>query len=70
MGINGKQIVITGGANGIGAETAKLFSSMGAKVLILDKDDAAAIGLTRRYGIDFMHVDLADSNQVQKYQPI
>lgn len=42
-GLNGRRVVITGGASGIGAATAARFVSEGARVCILDKDaDARA----------------------------
>lgn len=34
---NGKTVVITGGASGIGLSTAKLFSSTGFIVHVIDK---------------------------------
>lgn len=38
----GKTVVITGGAGGLGAAFARRFAALGAKVALLDLDGAAA----------------------------
>ncbi len=38
QGLDGKRVVVTGGASGIGAATASRFLAEGAKVLVLDRD--------------------------------
>jgi NAD(P)-dependent dehydrogenase (short-subunit alcohol dehydrogenase family) len=40
--LDGKVVCITGGAAGIGAATARLMAGAGARVVILDRDEAAA----------------------------
>ena len=45
MSVEGLRIVITGGAAGIGAGTARLAASRGAKVVISDLNDAAGEAL-------------------------
>jgi meso-butanediol dehydrogenase/(S,S)-butanediol dehydrogenase/diacetyl reductase len=40
-GLRNKRVLITGGASGIGAATAARFVEEGARVVILDRDDAA-----------------------------
>ena len=42
MNWEGKVVVVTGGATGIGAATSKLFAEHGAKVVVLDLNDSAA----------------------------
>jgi NAD(P)-dependent dehydrogenase (short-subunit alcohol dehydrogenase family) len=38
-GLNGKRVLVTGGASGIGAATAERFIDEGARVVVLDRDE-------------------------------
>jgi len=69
-GINGKVVLITGGAGGIGADAAKHLASLGARVAVADIDQArlaavvdgivAAGGWAKAY-----RVDVTDKHQVK-----
>lgn len=69
--LTGKTAVITGGAAGIGAVTARMFSREGARVAIIDiqdkagRDTAEAI---RAAGGEahFFHADVSKSDQVER----
>lgn len=64
MSFEGKVVVVTGGASGIGEATAKLLASKGAKVVIGDVTDDAGARVVSEIqnagGIaSFIHVDVA-----------
>ena len=48
--LDGQVAAITGGARGIGRETARLFVAAGARVVLLDRDEAAATEAAARLG--------------------
>ena len=50
MRLKGLMCVVTGGASGIGAATAKRFVAEGAEVCILDRDLPAAEALASELG--------------------
>ena len=41
---SGRKVLITGGAAGIGAATAKVCAHVGAEIVIVDKEDAGQVG--------------------------
>ena len=50
MIITGQCAVVTGAASGLGAATAKLLADKGAKVAVLDLDEAGAAKVARELG--------------------
>ncbi|MBI4444847.1 MAG: SDR family NAD(P)-dependent oxidoreductase [Acidobacteria bacterium] len=50
MQVARKSVVVTGGASGLGAATVKLFSSLGARVLIADIDVVGGAALEKELG--------------------
>jgi NAD(P)-dependent dehydrogenase (short-subunit alcohol dehydrogenase family) len=63
-------IIITGGAQGIGKATAKYLLEKGCKVMVSDVDVAAGRELVAEYGgmgtIEFMKADNAGENDIKK----
>lgn len=58
--LKGKTIVVTGAASGIGAQTAALIQSQGAKVIAVD------INKPSQFVGDFIHADLSDRASIDK----
>jgi len=59
--LEGKVAVITGAASGMGAATARLFASEGARVLVTDMNDEKGQIVAAEIGDlgDFLHVDVS-----------
>jgi NAD(P)-dependent dehydrogenase (short-subunit alcohol dehydrogenase family) len=58
--------VVTGGARGIGLETARAFKESGATVVIVDINGEAGAKAAKELSVDFFEVDLTHSDQVSK----
>src|SRR3954470_22947267 len=72
MEFNGKVALITGGGNGIGRAVCLGFATRGAKVVVVDRDQAAGeatAGIVKQQGGDaiFVSADVTKSADVQNY---
>ena len=65
MHIDGASAVITGGASGLGAATARSLAAAGMKVAILDLNDALGEQVATEIKGAFVHCDVTNENEVQ-----
>jgi len=63
--LQGKGVLITGGASGLGARTAELLTDRGARVAVADINMDAADELARQLGGIALACDVTDSTQVR-----
>ena len=66
-GLTGKRVVITGGASGIGAATVERFLEEGARVAVIDRDEAGGRALAQKHPdlAGVIHADVADAAAVE-----
>ena len=62
--LDGHRSIITGGASGIGAATARRFAAQGAHVAVLDRDGDGAAAVAAEVGGVSIAVDVADLDAV------
>ena len=58
--LEGKIALVTGGASGIGAATARIFAREGAKVVVTDVQDALGEKVAKEIGALYLHQDTTD----------
>lgn len=63
--LNGKDILIVGGASGIGLAAAAICAERGARVVIADRDEQAGARAAAAVGAEFLAVDVTDEASVQ-----
>lgn len=59
MDIQGNVFIVTGGASGLGAGTARMVAEAGGKVVIADLNEAAGTALAQELGGTFVKCDVA-----------
>jgi NAD(P)-dependent dehydrogenase (short-subunit alcohol dehydrogenase family) len=64
--LGGKVAVVTGGAGGIGRETARLFAEEGARVCIADLADEPGQEMASEIDGIYVHADVTDPHDVQR----
>ena len=65
MDLSGKVAIVTGGAMGIGFAIASRLAEAGAKVLVADRDAAAALAAAEKIGGLACTTDVSDQTQVE-----
>ncbi|NRA29112.1 MAG: SDR family oxidoreductase [Parvularculaceae bacterium] len=67
MDIQGKGVIVTGGASGLGGASTRLFAERGAQVMILDRDAKKGEALAAELGdhVHFSQVDVTDQDSVK-----
>jgi NAD(P)-dependent dehydrogenase (short-subunit alcohol dehydrogenase family) len=65
MQLKGSVALVTGGASGLGAATARRLVQGGAKVVIVDRDEARGGELAKELGQTFAKADVTDPAQVE-----
>ena len=63
--LNGKRVLVTGGASGIGADTVAAFADQGSDVAFLDRDEANSQAVAEKTGARFTLCDLRDIDAVK-----
>ena len=64
FGLQGRVVIVTGAAQGIGAACARRFAPEAAQVVIADVADAAGQALAAELQADYVHCDVGDKEQV------
>jgi NAD(P)-dependent dehydrogenase (short-subunit alcohol dehydrogenase family) len=65
MNIDGISALVTGGASGLGAATARRLAGKGARVLIADLQDDLGEAMAGEVQGGFIHVDVTDTAEVE-----
>ena len=66
--LSGKIALITGGAGGIGQAAARQFTDEGARVVLVDRDEAALRSAVSSIGEDIASYEVADVTQPEQVQ--
>src|ERR1700692_2519367 len=66
MDIRNHAAIVTGGASGLGAATARMLAEAGAKVAILDVNDKGAVEAATAVNGIAIHCDVTDSAATEK----
>lgn len=66
MDIKNKVFIVTGGASGLGAGTARMLVREGAKVVLADVQDEAGQKLAQELGQTYVHCDVTQEADAQK----
>ena len=65
MKLQGSVALVTGGASGLGAATARRLAQGGAKVVIVDRDEAKGTELAKELGASYAKADVTDAAQIE-----